>query len=133
MGYLATVGILMAISLAIGVIGAILGLWLGHIIFFDSIVLGIVAGICSHHFAHIHTALCIVIGIGVCILLLVLQNTMVGFWLIGGIFTLLYAAFFGFMAIVFSSGDMIWGWVVFGIAFVVTGSLHLKARNNEVV
>lgn len=68
MGYLVGVGFLIAFSVAIGVVATILGLWLGQIILFDSIAMGIVAGVCCHHFAHVHTALSVLVGIGVCVL-----------------------------------------------------------------
>lgn len=128
MGYLVAGGFLLVIVMALSVLGAIIGLWLGQIMLFDSIVLGIIVGVCCHHFAHIHTALCIVVGIAVCVILFVLQNTTVGFWVIGGLFTLIYATFFGVIA--YSSGDAIWGWLVFGLAFVIIGGLHLKARDG---
>lgn len=130
MGYLVAAGFLLAISMVLGVVGLVLGLWLGHIILFDSIVLGIVTGMCCYHFAHIHPALCLVIGIVVCLLLLFLQNTTIGFWVIGGLFTLLYSTFFGLLGVLLTDRDMIWGWVVFGLSLVIIGGLHLKARDQ---
>ena len=61
-------------------------------------------------------------------LLLWLQRTRIGFWLIGGLLTLVYAAFFGLLAYAFSNSDPVWGWVVFGLGFLLVGSLHLRAR-----
>lgn len=128
MGFLILGSFLLPVCLFIGLIIGIIGFFVGQIILFDSMALGIVAGVCCNHFFHIHPALCLVIGIVVCILLFLLQNTTVGFWLIGGLFTLLYAAFFGVLAILFTNGDWIWGWVVFGLSIFIIAGLHFKAR-----
>ena len=58
MGWLAAQGALMAIGIGIGIVCTIIGLFFGHIILFDSIALGIVAGVCCNQFLPIHPALC---------------------------------------------------------------------------
>lgn len=73
---------------------------------------------------------CSVIGIATFLLLLWLQNTSIGFWLVGGLLTLIYAAVFGLLAYFISEHDPIWGWVIFGLVFLVVGALHLRARDN---
>ena len=90
MGFLAAQGAILAIGIIISVICTVIGLFFGHIILFDSIALGVVAGVCCNHFLPIHPALCIVIGIAVFLLLFWLQNTRVGFWIIGGLLSLAY-------------------------------------------
>ena len=109
---------------------SVIGLFFGHIILFDSIALGIAAGVCCNQFTAIHPALCLVIGIATFLLLLWLQNTSIGFWLVGGLLTLIYAAVFGLLAYFISEHDPIWGWVIFGLVFLVVGALHLRARDN---
>lgn len=130
MGYLAAQGALLAIGLIIGLICSVVGLFFGHIILFDSIALGIAAGVCSNAFTPIHPALCLVIGIAVFLLLLWLQHTSIGFWLIGGLLTLVYACVFGFFGYIFSESDPVWGWVIFGLGFLLIGGLHFRARDN---
>ena len=119
MGWLAAQGAIMAIGLFIGLVCSVIGLFFGHIILFDSIALGIAAGVCCNQFTAIHPALCIVIGIATFLLLLWLQNTSIGFWLVGGL-----------LAYFISEHDPIWGWVIFGLVFLVVGALHLRARDN---
>ena len=130
MGWLAAQGAIMAIGLFIGLVCSVIGLFFGHIILFDSIALGITAGVCCNQFTAIHPALCLVIGIATFLLLLWLQNTSIGFWLVGGLLTLIYAAVFGLLAYFISEHDPIWGWVIFGLVFLVVGALHLRARDN---
>lgn len=100
MGWLAAQGAIMAIGLFIGLVCSVIGLFFGHIILFDSIALGIAAG------------------------------TSIGFWLVGGLLTLIYAAVFGLLAYFISEHDPIWGWVIFALVFLVVGALHLRARDN---
>ena len=116
--------------LFIGLVCSVIGLFFGHIILFDSIALGIAAGVCCNQFTAIHPVLCIVIGIATFLLLLWLQNTSIGFWLVGGLLTLIYAAVFGLLAYFISEHDPIWGWVIFALVFLVVGALHLRARDN---
>ena len=63
MGWLAAQGAIMAIGLFIGLVCSVIRLFFGHIILFDSIALGIAAGVCCNQFIAIHPALCLVIGI----------------------------------------------------------------------
>ena len=63
MGWLAAQGAIMAIGLFIGLVCSVIGLFFGHIILFDSIALGIAAGVCCNQFTAIHPALCLVTGI----------------------------------------------------------------------
>ena len=130
MGYLVAQGVFLVIGLFVGLICTVIGLFIGHIILFGSIALGIVAGVCSNQFTAIHPALCLVIGIATFLLLLWLQNTSIGFWLVGGLLTLIYAAVFGLLSYFISEHDPVWGWVIFGLVFLVVGMLHLSARDN---
>ena len=50
MGWLAAQGAIMAIGLFIGLVCSVIGLFFGHIILFDSIALGIAAGVCCNQF-----------------------------------------------------------------------------------
>lgn len=123
-------GLILAISLFIGLIFTILGVFLGHIILFDSIFLAAISGIACNQIAGLHPAICIVIGIVLFALLFWLQNTKVGFWIIGILLSALWAFVFGFLAYTFSSSDMIWFYAVFGFGFIIMMGLHIKARDN---
>ena len=56
MGWLAAQGAIMAIGLFIGLVYSVIGLFFGHIILFDSIALGIAAGVCCNQFTAIRAA-----------------------------------------------------------------------------
>ena len=83
MGYLAAAGAYLIIGLVVSFILMVVGLFIGHIIVFDSIALGIISGVCCNHFFMLHPALCVLIGAAVFALLLFLQKTRFGFWVIG--------------------------------------------------
>ncbi|MDL2205422.1 hypothetical protein LJC61_04640 [Ruminococcaceae bacterium OttesenSCG-928-A16] len=125
---------LIVVELLIGgilaVVLTVIGLFFGHIIIFDSIALAIVAGFVSHGVFHIHPALSLLIGIVTFFGLFFLQNTKVGFWIIGGLLSLIWGFIFAMMAYEFTSKDMIWTNVVFGLATLIMIGLHIKARNR---
>ena len=50
--------------------------------------------------------------------------------IVGGLLMLIYAAVFGLLAYFISEHDPIWGWVIFGLVFLVVGALHLRARDS---
>lgn len=131
MGYLFAQGAFLVLGLAISLILLVVGLFVGHIIIFDSIALGIIAGVCLNHFLTLHPALSLLAGIAVFVALLFLQHTRFGFWIIGGLLSAVWAFIFAFFAYVFAGEDMIWFYVVLGLAFVVMLLLHIKARANE--
>ena len=108
MGWLAAQGAIMAIELFIVLFCSEIGLFFGHIILFDSIA----------------------IGIATFLLLLWLQNTGIGFCLVGGLLTLIYAVVFGLLAYFISEHDPIWGWVILALVFLMFGALHLCAWDN---
>ena len=126
--YIAVLVGLVCLSIGLQVFAGVVGLWFSQIIFFDSALTGVAAGMACNHFAHIHPAICIVIGLAAFFLIFMFQTTTIGFWVIGGLFTLAYASAFGLIA--YSEGDMIWGVVVFGLTILIVGGLHLHARNQ---
>jgi hypothetical protein len=129
-GILAAQGALLAIGLAISFVVMVVGLFIGHIIIFDSIALGIISGVCCNHFTDIHPALCLLIGAAVFAGLLFLQKTRFGFWIIGVLLSAAWAFVFAFFAYIFAGEDMIWFYVVLGLAFVVMVLLHIRARER---
>lgn len=129
MAALFSYGLVLAISIIIGLIFTIIGVFIGHIILFDSIFLAAISGIVCNQIWGVHPALCVVIAIALFGLLFWLQNTKAGFWIISVLLSVFWAFVFGFFAHIFSGEDMIWFYVVMGLGFIVMMGLHLKARN----
>ena len=121
MGYLAAAGAYLIIGLVVSFILMVVGLFIGHIIVFDSIALGIISGVCCNHFLTLHPALCV---------LLFLQKTRFGFWVIGVLLSAAWAVIFGLLAFIISNADQLWFYVVCGLAFIVMLLLHIKARDK---
>ena len=61
--YIAVLVGLVCLSIGLQVLAGVVGLWFSQIIFFDSALTGVAAGMACNHFAHIHPAICIVIGL----------------------------------------------------------------------
>ena len=108
MGYLAAAGAYLIIGLVVSFILMVVGLFIGHIIVFDSIALGIISGVCCNHFFTLHPALCVLIGAAVFALLLFLQKTRFGFWVIGVLLSAAWAVIFGLLAFIISNADQLW-------------------------
>jgi len=131
MGIIFAYGTLLAISILIGLILAVIALFVGHIILFDSIFLAAISGILCNQVWNVHPAFCLLIALALFGFLFWLQNTKVGFWIIGILLSAFWAFVFGFLAYEFSSSDPIWCIVVMGLGFVVMMGLHLKARKKQ--
>jgi len=118
------------IAVAVGIISAVLGLFFGHIILFDSIALGIMAGLVSKNFLPVHPAFSLIIGIVVFALLFLVQKTKFGFWIVGGFLSFAW----GFIITIFvyssTGGDMIWTYVGWGLGAIFMMILHLIAKNK---
>jgi len=130
MAALFSYGLIWAISIFIGLIFTVIGIFLGHIILFDSIFLAAISGIVCNQIWGVPPAICIVIAIVLFGLLFWLQNTKPGFWIIGVLLSAFWAFVFGFFAYIFAGEDMIWFYVVMGLGFILMMGLHLKARNS---
>lgn len=128
MGYyiLFTFGILF-LYFGLRVATAFLSVFGEHIILFDSILLAVLAWALSK--GYIHSAFALLVGIFTFLLLFALQKTTIGFYLIGLIMSLAWGAFFGVVALIFTS-DSIWTLVSFGLATVVVIALHFSARHK---
>ena len=87
--------ILFGIYIVLSIVLTVIGVFIGNIIFFDSILLAALSGLICHTLWTVHPA-------------------------------------FGVLAYFLSEHDPIWGWVVFGLAAVIMGSLHFKARDSYV-
>ena len=131
MGTLFTIGLLFIVALAVIVIATVIGLFVGNIILFESIGIAIAAGCLASYFLDIHPAFCVLIGIGVLIGLYFLMNTKIGFWVIGGLMSLLW----GFCVSVFvysgTDKDMIWTYVSWGLVALFILALHLRAKSRN--
>lgn len=79
-------------------------------------------------FGKLHPALCLLIGVIVFALLLFLQKTRFGFWIIGVLLSAVWAVIFGLLAFLISNADQVWFYVVCGLSFVVMLLLHKPAR-----
>lgn len=130
MGWLAAQGAFLILGLAISFVFMIIGLFIGHIIVFDSIALGILSGVACNHFFTLHLALCLLAGAAVFALLLFLQHTRFGFWIIGSLLSVVWAAVFGLLAFVISNADVVWFFGVFTLGFIVMLLLHIKAKSK---
>ena len=132
MVFLFSEGLLLALSLLIGLIFTVVCMFFGHIILFDGIFFAVISGIAANKLLHLHPALSLLAGIAVLLFLFWIQNTRFGFWIVGGLLSFFWAFFFSIIAYDATHKDMVWTYVVMGLSFVIMMLLHLKARNNGI-
>lgn len=130
MGILAVAGFELLIGLAVGFTVFVIGLFLKQIIAFESITLGIIAGFLAHGLLHVHTVLAVVIGIAVFGILLFLQITKPGFWIIGILLSALWGFIFAFVAWSVTERNPFWTYGVWIVGAFIIFLLHLWARKN---
>ena len=130
MGIIVAAGIELLIGAAVGFMFFIIGLFLKQIIIFDSIALGIVAGFTAHGPLHVNTVLAIIIGIAVFGILLCLQITKAGFWIIGMILSILWGFIFAFIAWSITEQNPFWTYSVWIAGALVVMLLHVWSRKN---
>lgn len=130
MGILVAGGFELLIGAAIGIVIFIIGLFLKQIIIFDSIAIGVVAGFAAQSLLHVHTVLAIVIGIAVFGILLFLQMTKPGFWIIGILLSILWGFIFGAVAWSITDRSLFWFYTVWIAGALVILLLHLWSRKN---
>jgi len=112
----------------LSIVLTVVGLFFGNIILFESIAIGLGAGFVSHGLFHVHPALAIVIGLVTFLVLFFLQNTTVGFWIIGGLMSLLWGFVFSMMAYDYFNKDMTWTYVVLALGTIIMMGLHWHAK-----
>ena len=130
MGALFAGGLLLIIAIIVMIVATIIGLFISQIILVESIGIAIAAGCLLNHFLHIHPAFCLLIGIGVFIGLYFLMNTKIGFWLIGGLMSVLWGLLVAVFVYDGTGKDMIWTYVSWGLATLVVFGLHFNAKRK---
>lgn len=115
-----------AIGVGLALIVGVIYLFFKNIIVFDSGLIALVTGILLHNNLSVHSAFCLLIGLGIFILLVALQNTTVGFWVIGTVCTLFWSIIFGCFG-----PDRIWQVVIFGLSFIILFGLRIYAREQN--
>lgn len=132
MSVLLAVGLELLIGIIIGLIITVIGLFFGNIIVFDSIALAVLAGFLSHGLLGVHPAIAVGIGIIVLIVLLFLQHTRPGFWIIGLTLSVFWGFIFATMAYEFTNKDMVWTYAVWILGAALVFGLHLWARDKTI-
>lgn len=101
---------------------------IANIIICEGIIVAAILGVICGTTWGVHPALCIIIGIAICLVFIALHKLKVGFWIITPIMTAAWIYLFGEFTYDHSNGDWIWTIVVGAISAVCILGLHLRAR-----
>lgn len=112
-------------------IGAVIGLFLGHILLFDTIAISLLSVIASYEFLNIHPAISLSIGIGLFFFLtLYAQKTKTGLMVIAISMSLFWGFIFSRLIYEYTKDDIVWVIVIFVAVFLIMLFMHLKGRKK---
>lgn len=121
----------LAASLGLPLLSTILGLFIGNIILFDSILISLVCGYFCYAFWAIHPAYCLIVAAVLCLVLFLIQHTQIGFWAVAILLSYCWGFAFAAAAYFISGNSELWFFAVLVFAFVVMLLLHIKANKNS--
>lgn len=130
MGILVAAGFELLIGAAIGLVIFIISLFVGYITVFDSIALGVIGGTVTHGVFQLHPGWALLIGIAIFAALMFIQFTRPGFWIVGGLLSVVWGFIFSLFAFSLSGESMVWTIGVWVAGAIVILLLHLRARAN---
>ena len=131
MGMIVMLGVEVIIGVAIGLILTVIGLFVKDICLFESLASGIILGVVAHKLWQLSPLIALGIGIAAIVVLYFLQNTSIGFWLVGGVYSVAWGfvvALFVFDATGKNMTSTYIGWAIGAAAFF---GLHLFARSRQ--
>lgn len=112
-------------------LSTILGLFVGNIILFDSILMSLVAGYLCYSILEIHPAYCLIISAVLCLVLFFIQHTQIGFWAIATFLSYCWGFAFAVIAFFISGNSLLWFYAVLIFSFVIMLLLHIKANKKS--
>ena len=108
-----------------------LSIFFGNVILFDSLLVSVASGLLANKAFSIHPAISLVIGIIVLVSVYKLYHTDIGFWVFGILFTIAVSAITSALVRRLTNGDLIWGWITFGLSVGFVGWLHYANRDRS--
>ncbi len=118
---------LFGLEIILAILGGVAGMFIGNIVAFEGLVLGILSGVSCHLKWDWHPAICLLIGIIIFAIVFIIQLTKKGAIILGSIMTLAWTGFFGYVVYDFSDHDWTWTLVLGFIAFIIVAVLHAGA------
>lgn len=120
------------VGVGIGLLMTIIGLFVGNIILFDSILISLVFGFLCYSIWSVHPAICLIIAAFACLLLFGIQHTTIGFWAVSIFLSFCWGAVFAGIAYFVTNRSPLWFFGVLIFAFVIMILLHFKANKKKI-
>lgn len=121
----------LSLYLALPLLTTILGLFIGNIIIFDSILISLVCGYLCYSILAIQPAYCLIIAAVLCLGLFLIQHTQIGFWAVALLLSYCWGFAFAIATYFISGNSSLWFFAVLIFAFVIMLLLHIKANKNS--
>ena len=117
--------------LGLPLLSTILGLFVGNIILFDSLLISAACGYFCYSALAIHPAYCLVASAVLCHVLFLIQHTQIGFWAIAILLSYCWGFAFALFAYHISGNSELWFYSVLISGFIIMLLLHIKANKNN--
>jgi hypothetical protein len=123
--------ILFAALIYMSILAVIIKCFLGHIIIFDSILLGLLVGEGFNMYMGLQSLKCVIIGVIVCLVLLAIQMTKYGFWIVGIFFSWFWAEISAELVYDALGKDKLWYYITLVVSFVIMIGIHKVSKEND--
>ena len=121
---------LIAVFIAIAVIGVIAKLFICNIIFFEGILFAISADIAAQKLLGFHPVFALLAAAGLFVLLTLIQSTRVGFWIVCAIMSAVWGYLAAAIGYLVFGEDIIWIVFLFAAGSALSVGLHMSARKK---
>lgn len=119
------------VGIGFGLLMTVIGLFVGNIILFDSILISAIFGYMCYCIWHVHPAVCLIIAAVTCLIFFGIQHTTIGFWATAIFLSFCWGAVFAVIAYFVTGSSLLWFSGVLIFAFVIMLLLHFKANKKK--
>lgn len=116
------------LSLLFGIFSVVIRLFFSHVIFFEASLLFIASIFVGIIQFELHPVYSIIISLVISLIIFLIWNTKVGFWLLSILFSVGWGFLAGSITHAITEGDMIWTVFVGVVSLVIVIGLHITAK-----
>lgn len=124
---MAVLFLVLGLSILLGIFSAVIKLFFSQVIFFEASLLFIASIFVGIIQFSLHPVYSVLFSLGIFMIVFLLWNTKVGFWLLSIPFSVGWGFLAGSITHAITEGDMIWSVFAGVVSLVIVFSLHINA------
>jgi hypothetical protein len=122
---------LLILGIAVGLILSLIGMFIGNISLFESIASGIILALVVFNLWQFSPVISVGIGIAAAAVLYAIQKTAIGFWIVGGVFSVAWGLIVAVIVFDATGRIMLWTYIGWALGTIAFFGLHLIARSRQ--